>query len=58
LRHHANAWRSFQKEAPPYADVTADSLLEDRTRLQAINTRQTRKCLGNYAEIFKTIDAA
>ncbi len=55
LRHHANAWRAFSAEAPHYADVASRSLRQDREQLDAINTRQTRRCLENYDEVFQTI---
>jgi tetratricopeptide (TPR) repeat protein len=55
LRHHANAWRTFRSDAPHYAEVTSESLRQDREQLDAINTRQTRRCVESYGEIFQAI---
>lgn len=55
LRHHANAWRAFEKEAPNFASVAAESLRNDRERLDGVNTRQTRRCIQNYDEVFRSI---
>lgn len=57
LRHHANAWRAFKLEAPSYAQVAEESLRHDQVLLEAVNTRQTRQCLGAFTEVFKAIAA-
>jgi hypothetical protein len=55
LRHHANAWRAFEKDAPNFAAVAEESLQHDRELLGGINTRQTRRCIQNYDDIFRSI---
>jgi tetratricopeptide (TPR) repeat protein len=55
LRHHVNAWRAFSAEAPRFAAVAAESLRQDRRALDTLNTRQTRKCIENYADIWNRV---
>jgi hypothetical protein len=35
--------------------VAEESLRHDRERLDAVNTRQTRRCIQNYEAIFRSI---
>lgn len=55
LRHHVNAYRAFSAEAPRFAAVTEQSLRLDRTALDTLNTRQTRKCMENYADVLSKV---
>jgi hypothetical protein len=55
LRHHVNAWRAFAADAPRFAEVAAESLRQDRLALDTLNTRQTRKCIDNYPDVWTRV---